>query len=70
MVSSKCRSNGTKKLDSFMMNNDFSKTTLDHFVVMKKFCNGKFNILMFYGDDMVIVRQDSTLIYRVKLELS
>ena len=53
-----------------MMNNGFSKTTLDHCVFVKNFPDGKFIIILLYVDDMLIVGQDSTMINRLKLELS
>ena len=59
-----------KKFDSFMMNNGFSKTTSDHCVFVKNFPDDKFIILLLYVDDMLIVGQDSTMINRLKLELS
>ena len=53
-----------------MMNNDFFKTTSDHCVFVKNFSDSKFIILLLYVDVMLIVGQDSTMINRLKLELS
>ena len=53
-----------------MMNKGFSKTTSDHCVFVKNFSDGKFIILLLYVDDMLIVGQDSTMINKLKLELS
>lgn len=52
------------------MNNDFSKNTSDHCVFVKKNLDGKFIILLFYVDDMLIVDQDSTMINKLKLQSS
>ena len=53
-----------------MMNNGFSKTNSHHCVFVKYFSDSKFIILLLYVDDMLIVGQDSTMINRLKLELS
>ena len=70
MVSIKPCGKWYKKLDSFMMNNGFSKTTSDHCVFVKIFPEGKLIILLLYVEDMLIVGQYSTMINRLKLELS
>ena len=59
-----------KKFDPIMINNGFSKTTSDNCVFVKNFPDGKFIFLLLYVDDMFIVGQDSTMINRLKLELS
>ena len=58
-----------KKCDSFMVGHGYRKTNADHCVYVKKFPDGKFLILLLYVDDMLIVRQDASMIGDLKKDL-
>ena len=58
-----------KKFDSFMMSQGYNRTTSDHCVFTRKFSNDDFIILL-YVDDMLIIGHDSSMIDRLKRELS
>lgn len=58
-----------KKLDSFMENHCFSKTTCVHYVLMKTFGDNDFIIHLFYVDDLLIASQDACKIDNLKKEL-
>ena len=57
------------KFDSFMMSHGYNRTTSDHCVFTRKFSNDDFIILL-YVDDMLIIGHDSSMIDRLKRELS
>ena len=59
-----------RKFDSFMTDYGYSRTTSDHCVVVKKYPDGNFIILLLYVDDMLIVGQDTSKISKLKSELS
>jgi len=51
-----------------MEENGFNKTTVDHYVSVKKFTDDNFLILLLYVDDMLIVGQDKSKINKLKEE--
>ena len=59
-----------KKFDSFMVSHEHRRTAADHCVYIRKFGNGKFIILLLYVDDMLIVKQDSKMIDKLKRDMS
>ena len=52
------------------MDHGYDKTSSDHCVLVKKFPNGKYIILLLYVDDMLIVCHDKNDIQSLKRELS
>lgn len=46
------------KFDSFLENNRYKKSILDHYVFIKRFDVGDFIVLLLYVDDLLIVRHD------------
>lgn len=59
-----------KKFDSFMVNHEYKRTTLDHCVFVKRLSNGDFIILLLYVDDMLIIGHDANTIEKLKGELN
>ena len=59
-----------KKLESFMCEQGYKKTTYDHCVFVKSFSSDDFIILLLYVDDMLIVGKDIFIIDRLKKTLS
>lgn len=59
-----------KKLDSFMVNHGYDRTTFYNCVFMKRFLDGNFIFLLLYMDDMLIVGHNSKKIYSLKGELN
>ena len=59
-----------KKFDSFMMDHKYKRTIVDQCVYFRKFSNGNFIILLLYIDDMLIIGQDTTMINKLKNDLS
>ena len=59
-----------RKFDSFMLEHDFKMLESDHCVYIKKDDQGKYNILLLYVDDMLIVGHDKNMISQLKKELS
>lgn len=58
------------KLESFMSDHGYNRTSSDHCVFFKKFTDGNFIILLVYVDDMLIVGHDASKIDKLKKELS
>ena len=58
-----------KKFDSFMIENGYKRTALDHCVYIKQF-GEDFIIILLYVDDMLILGKDISTIDRLKKELS
>ena len=48
-----------KKFESFMMEHRFHRTQANHCVLIKRYEEGDFLILLLYVDDMLIVGQDT-----------
>ena len=59
-----------KKLDSFMMSHGYNKTSSYHCVLIRKFSNDDFIIVLLYVDDMLIIGHDSSKIDKLKGDLS
>ena len=59
-----------KKLDSFIVNHGYDRTTFYNCVFMKRFLDGNFIFLLLYMDDMLIVGHNSKKIYSLKGELN
>ena len=59
-----------KMFDSFMMSHGHNRTTSDHCVLIRKFSDADFIILLLYVDDMLIIGHDSSKIDRLKRDLS
>ena len=55
-----------KKFYSFMVSHEYKRTDADHCVYFRKFTDGNFIILLLYVDDMLIARNDSKLIGKLK----
>jgi hypothetical protein len=53
-----------------MKEQDYRKTTSDHCVLVQKFPDGDFIILLLYVDNMLIVSMNSSGIDRLKKQLS
>lgn len=53
-----------------MSQHNFEKTSTDHYVFVKKYENNESNILLFYGDDMLIAGKHNTKISTLKTALS
>lgn len=58
-----------KKFDSFMVDHGYQRTTSDTCVFIKRFIYGDFIILLLYVDDMLIIRQNSEKINKLKNEM-
>ncbi|KAJ8485617.1 hypothetical protein OPV22_018102 [Ensete ventricosum] len=58
-----------KKFDSFMIKNEYKRTTSDHCVYIKRF-GENFIILLIYVDDIIILGKDMSMIDRLKKDLS
>ncbi|CAM8969040.1 unnamed protein product [Rhodiola kirilowii] len=58
-----------KKFDSFMIEHGYRRTTSDHCVLVKKFTDGEFIILLLYVDDMLIVGHNGDKISQLKTKL-
>ncbi|KAL9249654.1 Retrovirus-related Pol polyprotein from transposon TNT 1-94-like protein [Drosera capensis] len=58
-----------KKFESVICGQGYRKTTSDHCVLVNKFFNGNFIILLLYVDDMLIVGKDISRINRLKKQL-
>lgn len=52
------------------MDHEYEGMTSNHCVFTKYFLNGDFIILLLYIDDMLIIRQDTNKIDKLKKELS
>ena len=59
-----------KKFDSFMMSQEYKRTSADPSVYVRRFHDDTFIILLLYVDDMLIVGQDADMIQKLKMELS
>ena len=59
-----------RKFDSFMGEQGFKKTAMDHCVFQKRFANNDFIILLLYVDDILIVGQNVDRIVSLKQQLS
>jgi Reverse transcriptase (RNA-dependent DNA polymerase) len=59
-----------KKFGSFMMSHGYQRTKADPCVYFKRLANGKFLILLFYVDDMLIAGHDAQMIDMLKKEMS
>ncbi|GAA0184078.1 transmembrane signal receptor [Lithospermum erythrorhizon] len=59
-----------KKFHTFMIDQGFKKTLVDHCVYCKRFNNQSFIILLFYVDDMLLVVDDVKKINTLKSDLS
>ena len=59
-----------KKFDTFMLEHEYTRSTLDHCVYVKRYGDGDFIILLLYVDDMLVVGQDISKINKLKKELS
>ena len=53
-----------------MTDHEYSRTTSNHYVFVKKYPDSNFIILLLYVDDMLIVGQDMSKISKLKSELS
>lgn len=59
-----------KKFDSFMVDHEYTRTVADQCVYFRRFLNGNFIILLLYVDDMLIIGHDTTMINKLKNDLS
>lgn len=58
-----------QEVDSFMVTHGYQRTDTYHCVYVRKFTNGKFIIILLYADDILIVRQNSRMIGKLKEEM-
>jgi hypothetical protein len=58
------------EFNSFMVEYGYNETTSNHFVFVKKLCDGEFVNLLLYMDDMLIIGRDTSKIDRPKTKLS
>lgn len=59
-----------KKFDSIMENNRYKKLVSGHYVLIKRFDDGHFIVLLLYVDDMLILGYNQSKIRKLKESFS